>query len=87
MGSTGVSGISGLAKVVTGFRVVPELYDKSLNSEADKTMQNTNEFKTRSKTPRANPGLAVVLEKDINMYVQLQAEEFHLKIFFFCHLS
>ena len=46
MGSTGVSGISGLAKVVTGFWVVPELYDKIPYHEADETMQNTSEFKT-----------------------------------------
>ena len=46
MGSTGVSGNSGLAKVVTGFWVVPELYDNIPNHEADETMQNTNELRT-----------------------------------------
>ena len=46
MGLTGVIGNSGLAKVVTGFSVVPELYDKSPDFEASKTMQNAIELKT-----------------------------------------
>ena len=45
MGSTGVSGNSGLAKVVTGFWVVPELYDNFPDDETSKTMQYANEFK------------------------------------------